>query len=533
MLAAVAGLAYLFLAALFTQPLIFNAADHTATADNSADQFQTIWFFWWMKKALFVLGQNPYWTSEIYFPYGTGLGHHLSPFTNLMAIAISTMTGQPINSLLVFNLLLFASFVITGWAAFVLIRQLTGHPLAAFLGSIFVVVSPYRLWHLNHLNLLSFGWGLFALHFTIRFLNRPRAATLVAAVAFFGATFYSSLTNTSLIGFLILAYVCASARDLLMHPRKKQIVLGSLIGAGLALLIAWPGLAALRQTDSVWNLPWQQTESLSANLLGYVIPSQTTSWVGRWFDLDSGPAPGWGCEIFLGWLLVALSIGVLVLSRRTVSRRWLALAGVFLVISVGPTLQVGSYRILEGFWPYRWLFETVPYLNLSRAPVRFGVLTQLCLAVFTAQGLAVGLEKLRRSAPYPRRRTVFLILSGVAVTGILFVEYSDGHTELSPKFVPEFYYELAGDPSIDAVYKGPIDDASRVCNYYMYWQTIHERKVANGYLTHHSPSARMLLDRIEGWRDLGPTEHGALLEAGIDAVLYHNADGSIRPIRLH
>src|SRR3972149_6139890 len=102
-----AGLAvvYLGLAILFTRPLISEAIECTPKGSGSGDQCHFIWFFWWTKRALFTLHQSPFWTDMTYYPYGTGLGYHSCLLTNLLAILVSALSGTPINSPLLYNML--------------------------------------------------------------------------------------------------------------------------------------------------------------------------------------------------------------------------------------------------------------------------------------------------------------------------------------------------------------------------------------------------------------------------------------------
>jgi len=529
---ALLALGYAVLGVLFTWPLILHFTTHTPAADESGDQFQTIWFFWWMKKALFTLHQSPFWTNDIYYPYGTGLGYHLSPFSNLLAIAVSLLTGAAINSATVFNALLLLSFVITGLASFLLIRQVTESPPVAFWGSIFVTVSPYRLWHLNHLNLLSFGWGLLAIHFTLRMLQEPRRRFAFAAVASFGAMFYACLTGTSFVVFFLAAYVAVNARSLWRHPQRPRVLRLGLFAVAGAVLIALPGLVALHQTDSVWDTRWKGLVLFSASLFDYLVPSAEASLVARWFGLGSGFAPGLSGEIFLGWLLLAAASVIIIAARHRVSPRWLILSLVFLVLSLGPTVKIGGHRYLQGLLPYRWLFEAIPYLSLGRTPGRLAVLTQFCLVVFTAQGLTLWLGPFGRIVTTAIRRAALYGLGIVATVIVLFAEYTPGSIALWEMTVPGLYYELAADSSIHAVYDGPIAASSQICNRYMYWQTIHGKKEANGYLTHASRDSWKLLDRMSQWRKFGQVERAELVAAQIDAIVYHELSGEVRLMRL-
>jgi hypothetical protein len=510
---------YLLLTVAFTFPLVQSLSDHTPAADHSGDQYQTIWFFWWMKKALLSL-HNPYWTNDIYFPHGTGLAHHLSPATNVFAWLVSLVTTAPINSPLVFNLLLLSTFAICGLGAYVLIREISGSELAAFLGSVFITFSPYRLWNLNHLNLLSLGWGILAFYFFIRALKTARIQDAVKSVASFTILFYASLSDALFVAVLISVYCLLSWREIMYHSSRSRLL--RIIGLGIALsgIAMLPGLWQLRVTGSAWNQNWSDLITYSLDLQCTVVPPANTTtlsqWIGSAHPWDSGHAP----DAFLGWTLLVMVMATLLTWRTGRIRiRWLVLAFVFLILSMGPGLRIGDNVYANGYMPYRFLFESMPYLNLSRTPIRFSVLTQLCLVVFASQGLAVWCQSLSRfwSSKFTRLGTAALA-SGVVLI-LLWIEYRPHRIELWPMDVPGVYRTVAANSSITAVLDLPARDAGPAQNRYMYWQTFYDHKSVNGYLTHASPGATTLLDRIKTWDEVDRQRADELKSLGVNAIV--------------
>ena len=513
------ALVYVILAGVFTHPLFLNAGESTPSGSFSGDQCQTIWFFWWMKTALFELHTSPFWTDAIYYPYGTGLGHHLCPFTNLIAIAAAGILGEPISSPLVYNSLLVLSFALTGLGAFFLIRHFVHDRGAAFVASLFVVFSPARLWHLDHLNLLSIGWGLWAVYFAVRYLKKPRLVSLMIAVVFTVIAFYSDLTCAMLAMLFLVAYVLLSAKAIWNDRDRSRLIGGAVAGMVVAALCILPGLLSLQSDDVEWHVNWQDTEAYSADVLDLVVPWSQAAATG----------PG---EAYAGLLLLIIACGTSVFCRDSVRRPWAIMAAIFLFISLGPTLQIGGHKFLRGLMPERWLFEIVPYLNMSRSPVRFMILAQLCLAVMAAQGVSAWLQSAREWSGRIWSRAI-PVITVLAVTLLLVWEYNAGGIGLTSMTVPDVYGEIAADPSIKVICDLPVSDKLQIGNWYMYWQTIHGRKAVNGYLTRPSKSAHTLTDRIKEWRDYGPERMQELRDAGIDAVVYHDPKQESRLIRLN
>jgi hypothetical protein len=509
---------YILLALLFTYPLLLNFDDHTPSGSASGDQCQTIWFFWWMQKALFDSHTNPYYTNAIYYPYGTYLGVHLCPLSNLLAIVVAGLFGVSINSPLVFNALLVLSFVLIGAGSYLLIRRVTGNPAAAFLASLFVAYSPYRLWHLDHLNLLSFGWAALAVVFAVRFLDKPRIGSLAAACLFAAAAFYAGLTNAMLAAVFMAVYVLVKLGEIRRHQERARLIAGVAIGIVATALLILPGLLNLQGGGTVWQIGWQDTERFSADLLNVFVP----------FPVGGGTGPG---EVYLGWLLLLIAGGTVIFAWSPKLRDWLVMACVFLVLALGPTLQIGGHRSFVGLMPYRWLFDIVPYLNLSRSPVRFIVLAQFCLAVIAGHGIAVWLQALSRRLGIVWMRVGTGVV-GAGITVLLLFEYTGGRIPLTEMTVPPVYQQVADDPAINVICNMPIADQLQIGNWYMYWQTFSGGKVVNGYLTRPSPGARRLLQQMEEWQDLGRDELQILHDNGVDAVVYHHPFEGARLLRL-
>src|SRR5262249_32647179 len=72
---------------------------------------------------------------------------------------------------------------------------------------------PYRVWHLNHLNVLSIHWGLFTLLFLQRALRRGRVSDIVLTAC--------AATLTSHADFEIAATTALAATGLAMAALRR------------------------------------------------------------------------------------------------------------------------------------------------------------------------------------------------------------------------------------------------------------------------------------------------------------------------
>jgi len=83
------------------------------------------------------------------------------------------------------NILTIISFAIAGLGMFLLVRHLTGNPWASFLAGALYGFSPFRISHINHLNILAMHWLPFILLFWHRALERRRFTDYGGFVFFF------------------------------------------------------------------------------------------------------------------------------------------------------------------------------------------------------------------------------------------------------------------------------------------------------------------------------------------------------------
>lgn len=508
---------YVVLTAAFTNPLYQHAGDYTPVAGQSADQCKTLWFFWWTDTALFKLGHNPLWSDAIYYPRGTSVAYHICLFTSLIGVGVSKLLGVAAASPIVYNVLLFFSFILTGLASFWLIRYVTCNALVAVAVSLFVAFAPYRLWHLDHLNLLSMEWGILAIYFAVRYLDKPRYAHLAGAVVFIVLSFYASLTNVMLTVLFLVAYALIFRDWMAKGPKRTETIRGMAIGTAVAFLMVLPGLLSLRSAQSEWNVLWPDMERYSGDA-AYML-----------FPVNHSASGAVGQE-YLGWLLLILAVASLWFARRREARRWAILSAVLIVLSLGPTLLISGFRALPGWLPQRWLLAIVPYFDLSRSPIRTIAFAHLALAVTASFGLDTWLTRIQEWFGRSLRLAAG-VLTVVGVAGLLLWENGQGSIPLVSMAVSPVYDQVMADPSIKVICDFPVADKYQLGNWYMYWQTVHGRTTVNGYLAHRSRGARELLDQVAAWNRIGPSEARILREAGVDAVVYHSPSGEDRLIR--
>lgn len=159
-------------------------------------------------------------------------------FQPLNTIVFGLFWGLTGSSAAAYNLLLYFSFVVTGYSTYLLGRQLEADaPLALFAG-VAVALFPYRFAHLPHSQILSLQWALLPLVFFLMYL-RSGARSLLAA---FGVLLFlqmSSIGYTTFYLFIgfgsVLAASWLARTDGETRPRLLRVA--AVVGATAVLII--------------------------------------------------------------------------------------------------------------------------------------------------------------------------------------------------------------------------------------------------------------------------------------------------------
>ncbi|MBZ5556404.1 MAG: hypothetical protein LAO77_03910 [Acidobacteriia bacterium] len=180
---------YLVASLVMTWPLA--TVIHREIAGDLGDPLFNCWILHWTGGQ--VLGAlhgdlsalSHYWDANIFYPAPLTLAYseHLTPLM-LQALPVLAATG---NIILCYNLLLLSTFVLSGLGMYLLVRELTGRPLAALLAGFAFAFAPYRLDQYAHLEVVTSQWMPFALFGFRRFFVtsrlRPLAGGALALLA--------------------------------------------------------------------------------------------------------------------------------------------------------------------------------------------------------------------------------------------------------------------------------------------------------------------------------------------------------------
>ena len=244
-----------------------------------------------------------FFDANIFHPAPLTLAYSEHLFAQAVQIfPIYLVTGNPILS---YNLLFLSTFVLSGLGTFLLVRELTGNPAAAFVAGLIFAFVPYRLPQSSHLQVLSSQWMPFALYGLTRFASTRRIRPLAGAGAALVAQNLSS-------GYYLLFFTPFAAAYAVWELwrrdrwRDARAWLALSIAGVLVLAVTFPFLlpyAELRAlTGAARSLP--EITSFSADVYSYGTAfSEQRIWGER---LRAFPKPEG--ELFPGFVPLLLAL---------------------------------------------------------------------------------------------------------------------------------------------------------------------------------------------------------------------------------
>ncbi len=319
MSARAAALAYAALSLIVTWPLILGISSDVP--GDLGDSLLNMWILAWGAEHVprlltGAIGWNEFWNANIFHPdpQALALSEHLFGQT-MQILPVYWLTG---NIILCYNLLFISTFALSGFGAYLLVRDLTGDTRAAFVAGLVYGFLPYRTASVPHLQVLSSQWMPFALWGLNRFLTMRTASGSPDYRALALGTGALVLQNWS-CGYYLLYFApfvpLFAIHRIWSTGRLKDLRVWSSLGAAAAatLVLSMPFLFPYREAQRLFAIarPFGEVVSFSANVWSYLTASEN---LNVWSSvLRFSPRPEG--ETFLGftpWLLAALALVALV-----------------------------------------------------------------------------------------------------------------------------------------------------------------------------------------------------------------------------
>ncbi len=457
----------------------------STTAYNTQDGYQNIWNFWWAKKNCLGFCGDMWNTDYQFYPLGTSLLFEtwaypsLYVFTPLMFFGLEAVT--------VYNFALIFAVVASLLAAYALVYYLTKKRSAAFTGAIIYGISPFVLGHVldGQLNLSNVQYFPLFLLFLMKSRDeKSKTFQILAGITLLllGLNDYVFLILAGLAWLIYIIYTYFQYKSDFKLLLKKNLMI-FLIFAIPFVALSFNNFRSFGQFELSGPTKWD-AEYSSANLISFIQPS-TYTLIGSTFFSSTVNDRSDGIysdkTIYIGLTAALLAaVGVFSLRKNKELWLWLGLGLTGFVLALGPSLQVGKATWLK-WLPFKAI-QLVPLFNIIRAPSRFVVITFLVISVLAGYGVSFIIEKQKS------KQAVAIVLS--IIIAVLLAETYPINSPETDLYMPIGYKKIMEDKSDFAILESPIlwmSGLRNASNFYpidtLYFQTIHGKKTANGYVT--------------------------------------------------
>ena len=395
---------------------------HSIVGCACGDEIQEVWFLKWTPWSI-LHGLNPLSSNWMDYPKGFNLAANTSmPALGLLAAPVTWLAGAVVS----YNLLMWASFPLSAFSAYWVLRRLTGSNLAALLGGLIYGFSPYMIGQgVAHLFLVFVPLPPLILYCLYRIVvvqaGSARRWGLSLAALFVVQVFISQevAAEAVIVAAVALPLLLVFYRRDVTVARVRYALEAFLFSAVPAVVIlAYPVYYQFLGPQHFTGAAHATTHSaLKLDVLGTVVPTSHQSiapgWLARIGDQfmggDTGEDGG-----YLGLPLVAaLGLIVVVMRRhRAVVYAALVLAAVE-VLAMGRWLMVGNHTVHV---PLPWsALGDVPMLR-SALPNRLALFASLIVAGLVATGVS---EWIRWSQSTSGGRATHRLAVNVALGALL------------------------------------------------------------------------------------------------------------------
>jgi hypothetical protein len=445
----------LALAVAATWPLVPRLG--SAIGGDLGDAWQTLWGFWWWHDSV-SRGASPYSCDLLRWPWGVPLWFQSFDVPSALALLPFWPFAPSLPEVALYNAVLFASYPLSGFAAYLLCRELWGGYLAPALAGALYTGSAFHFGHsLGHLHIASMQWSPLYFLGLVRTVRRhgPGAPILAGVALALAATASLYHLVFCFVGTLVLLAAW-------LRTERGTLVSGAFLRRACLLLATFLALAGwlcggmLRAFLAEPYAGAHDPARYSADLLSFFLPGAG----GAWQRLTAGDG---GSASYVGYAALALS--ALAAFRARASRPWLALSLVGFALSLGPRLHVHGHAVGPPL-PYAWLEVAIPPLRFAGVPVRFGWLVAFGVAVAAGGALSFLVRSGRRGRAL-----------ACAVTALALAESWPRSFVTSTWPAPRFLRDLARDGQRWAV----LDATSPTRQ--LWHQVLHRHPQVGGYVT--------------------------------------------------
>lgn len=480
-------LLYLLVSLIITWPLLGRLT--TEFAGGRGDQLVHRWTFWWVKEAL-LSGQNPFYTTMLYYPEGASLlSHNIAWLNFAFWLPLQAIVGE----IAAYNLMFLAIYSLNGFALFLFARELIRQEWPAFVAGVIFCTWPYIISHYDHPNMILIFPLPLALLYLGRLLRRRQRRDVILTAVFLamlgiGRWQLLIMSLPLIAGFVIwVLFTIPEARS--------KAGLGRLLAAGLlALLLMLPLALPLIQSqlqEEPAGVAIYEPDNGRTDLLAYALSPQMYN------QLFEQPYEQIAASVdyvpYVGVLTGLLAL-IGLFGRWRYSRFWFFMALVMMLLALGPEVAINRHLYLEGKTPYAIFLQDSLIGDFIRRPHRFNIILALPCSMMAGWGTAVLLH--RRLLEGHKNRT----LAAVSLLTLLIVGQTRATVPYTttPKTMPAWYETLTEQTESFGVLELPSYDRTFDKNY-MAYQTQHGKPIAAGHISRLPAAVRSALAENRPW----------------------------------
>ena len=475
-------LIFSILTVIFTFPVIFDLTTDAAGLD-CYDQCHMMWRIWWADFS-FQNGLDFHHSNYMFYPDGVDIGGNLAYFTTF----IGFLLVQFLDYVAAWNTIWFLGFVFGGYGCYLLANNFNKNYLSSIIAGMIFTFGTYHMVHsMLHIGLSMIVWLPIFVLFLFKLLEKQsKCYPIVGGIIFF----LVSLTHMYYAVFIAIFSIIFFAVYILRQKKvsNKTFIVNFSILFTIGL-ISTSTLFLLNPTsgDEFPMRPLSEHITYSASLENLILPSsfQTSQVMSNYgtntsfYSFFDKPVvlPNHEAMIFLGYSVIFLSVLAVIRYRQNHTWFWLLICGIFILMSLGPELQIFS-ESTGIVLPDKVFYDAIPEWDEIRAPARFIVMANMALAVLASYAV-YGLIKNKFSSFKQQ-----LILTAVIGFVILF-EFSMIPYPSYSEPLPNIYEEIKNDESKFTVLPVPIggigDYGLMSDPLILYHQLHHEKPIYGGH----------------------------------------------------
>jgi hypothetical protein len=334
-----------------TWPLILHLRDRLP-GWYIADNYEYLWKMWWFKHAIVDLQRSPLVVPTILSPDGFPLAYaEITPLHTLIGLPLTLMLGE----IPTYNLFALASFVIAGWAVYLLVFRRTGNSWAGVFAGVVFVLNPYHVVRYGGiLPLMAIeGLPIFLLGVENWISSRRFVWIALAGLGYFLAAWASIYYAFGLLILGPLYFVVRLATSHLPVVSRRTIAQTAilvLLVVASTVPLALPYMSLRSSSDL--TIPLRDTDYWSASPTDYIVPPGLHPLWGSWVMKNTLGVPSDYPQIAFEFVLAGGYVALLFAaygafrSQAPEKKALVAMTSAAFILSLGTTLHIARHPVV-------------------------------------------------------------------------------------------------------------------------------------------------------------------------------------------